>query len=80
MRWCSITAPLGWKLCDCFVSNVYLPDTLKFPEEKEPFVINSFVKKTIFLQKRSDGNFLVTRILSLTSPLFAQASLIYFAL
>lgn len=52
----------------------------KLPEEKEPFVINSFVKNPIFFQKCSDENFLVTHTLGLTSPLFAQAGLIYFVL
>lgn len=80
MRCGSVTSLLGWKLSDRFVSNVYLPDPRKLPEEKEPFVINSFVKNPIFLQKRSDGNFSVTRTLGLASPLFAQAGLIYFAL
>lgn len=76
----SIVSLLGWELFDHFLSNVYLPKPQKLPEEKEPFVINSFVKNPIFLQKRSDENFLVICTLGLTSPLFAQAGLIYFAL
>lgn len=77
MRWGCLASLGGWKLSERFVSNVYLPDPQKLPEEKEPFVINSFVKNPIFLQKRSDGNFLVTCTLGLTSPLFAQAGWIY---
>lgn len=43
-------------------------------------MINSFVKNPTYLQKCSDGNFLVTHTLGLTSPLFAQAESIYFSL
>lgn len=50
------------------------------PRKRELLVTNSFVKNPIFLQKRSDGNFIVTRILGLTPPLFAQTDVIYFTL
>lgn len=73
----------GWKFSDCFVSNVYLPNPRKLPEEKKRFVINSFVNSWVFLQKSSDGNFLGTCIFGLTCPLFAEAGVtgvIYFVL
>lgn len=72
-------APLGWKLPGCFISSVYFTNTPKLPEERELLVTNSFVRNPIFLQKRSDGNFIVTCILGLTSPLFAHTDVIYFA-
>lgn len=76
----SIASYHGWRLSELSVSNVHLPNPQRLPEGKKPYMTNSFVKTPIFPQKRSEGNSLLTCTLGLTSPLFAQAGLIYFAL